>query len=87
MDSFRQSCRQPDPAKEVHLELPPLSHPAAAAAPHTSVAKTTSELFGLQVEHGVHPHLVFDVRHAPAEPLPSELKGALNLPGELQQWE
>ena len=35
-----------------------------------------------QVEHSVHPHLVFDVRKAPAEPLPSELKGALKLPSE-----
>lgn len=35
----------------------------------------------LQVEHSVQPHLVFDVRRLPADPLPSELKGALKLPG------
>lgn len=34
----------------------------------------------------MHPHLVFDVRRAPAEPLPSELKGALKLPGAAVAW-
>lgn len=61
--------------------------PQGGVVHNTSVLSTLRVNFGyksienLQVEHEVHPHLVFDVRLTPRESLPSELKGALPLPG------
>eukprot|EP00887_Chlorella_sp_A99_P002128 scaffold21.g2128.t1 len=49
-------------------------------SPGRFYARLSPAALRMLVETGAYPHLVFDVRPGPQEPLPSELRGALRLP-------